>query len=93
MPRCLVMVERDVSQSERTGYLQSLAVRRESAAAASAHFWVFADAKSPGHFLEFVEAGSKEALALAIEAVGQWTSHEQSDSEQVVWSEVPESPI
>ena len=86
MPRWLVMSEREVPPSDRAGYLQALAVRRENAATASAHFWVFEDAKTPGRFLEFVEAGSEGVLARAIEAVADRTS---SPEMKVMWREVP----
>jgi|GEM_PF-2348137 len=93
MPRCLVMAEREVAESDRAGYLQSLAVRRERAAAASANFWVFEDPKSPGRFLEFVEAGSEGALARALDEAGRASSTPSATpvrqvAMQVVWQEV-----
>lgn len=94
MSRCLVMAERVVTQADRASYLESLAVRRESAAAASAHFWVFEDVKKPGRFLEFIEAGSEDALARAIEAAVDHTSRASvtpplpCTASQVVWKEL-----
>lgn len=71
MPRLLVMVERAVTELQRAAYLQTLAVRCERAAAASANFWVFEQQGQRGRFLEFVEAGSAEALESAISAVSE----------------------
>ena len=78
MPRCLVMSERVVTESDRASYLESLAARRESAAAASAHFWIFEDADLRGRFLEFVEAASRDAILAVIgdevmSGMTQWT--------------------
>lgn len=94
MTRCLVMSERVVSQSDRAAYLLSLAVRRESAATASAHFWVFEDENVPGRFLEFVEAASAEVLARAVDAtLARAATHGAApagalNAERVVWKEV-----
>lgn len=88
------MSERVVSQSERASYLHALAVRRESAAAASANFWVFEDANDSGRFLEFVEAGSQDALARAIDAAVDQTAKStegpsrSAGGSQVVWTEI-----
>lgn len=94
MPRCLVMSERTVSEAERENYLQSLAVRRKHAAAASVHFWVFEDDSTRGRFMEFVEAGSHEALRNAVgilEVHGATSATPQSLSPEctaVIWKEV-----
>ena len=85
MPRLLVMSERAVTEVERAAYLQTLAVRRERAAAASANFWVFEQQDGRGTFLEFVEAGSAEALAEAVAAVVE--DHESELEMSVVWRE------
>ena len=85
MPRLLVMSERAVTEAERAAYLQTLAVRRERAAAASANFWVFEQEGARGLFLEFVEAGSVDALERAVAA-----SRESGDDvapAPVVWRE------
>ncbi len=86
MPRLLVMTERTVTEVERAAYLQTLAVRRERAGAASANFWVFECQSQRGRFLEFVEAGSAEALDVAVAAVVEDTESERQMS--VVWREV-----
>ena len=86
MPRLLVMSERAVTEVERAAYLQTLAVRRERAAAASANFWVFEQSEGRGRFLEFVEAGSADALAAAIAAVVE--DREGEIQMSVVWREV-----
>lgn len=86
MPRVLVMAERTVGDSARTGYLASLAHRRTRAADAHANFWVFEQAGKAGAFLEFVEAGSVDALTAAIAAVR--TSDASERPIAPVWQEV-----
>ncbi|MGV3707746.1 MAG: hypothetical protein ACO1Q7_02825 [Gemmatimonas sp.] len=85
MARLLVMAERAVTEMERAAYLQTLAVRRERAAAASANFWVFERQDGRGHFLEFVEAGSQETLDAAIAAVAEGNA--MTGMLPVVWRE------
>lgn len=85
MLRLLVMSERTVTEVERAAYLQTLAVRRERAAAASANFWVFEQLDRRGRFLEFVEAGSPESLELAIAVVAEDQDH--ATPAPVVWRE------
>ncbi|MEP6834339.1 MAG: hypothetical protein ABJB74_13170 [Gemmatimonas sp.] len=85
MSRLLVMSERAVTEAERAAYLQTLAVRRERAAAASANFWVFEQSNGRGRFLEFVEAGSPVALQEAISAVAEDRNVQMPMS--VVWRE------
>ena len=88
MPRLLVMAERAVTELERAAYLQTLAARRERAAAASANFWVFEQLDRRGRFLEFVETGSAEALESAITAVAEGADSELQSP--VVWREAGE---
>ena len=88
MPRLLVMAERAVTELERAAYLQTLAARRERAAAASANFWVFEQLDRRGRFLEFVETGSAEALESAITAVAEGADGELQSP--VVWREAGE---
>ena len=85
MPRFLVMSERAVTEVARAAYLQTLAVRRERAAAASANFWVFEQQDGRGRFLEFVETGSAEVLEDAITAVADDDAVEWRNP--VVWRE------
>lgn len=84
MPRLLVMSERVVHRLERAGYLSALAARREIAAAASAHFWVFEQQDNDGHFLEFIEAGSSDSLSSAIAQIAEY----EDSGALVVWKEV-----
>lgn len=94
MPRCLVMSERTVGEAERGEYLQSLAVRRELAAAASVHFWTFEHDAVRGRFMEFLEGGSREALIRALSTLELHTAAHDAkrDSERiataVIWKEV-----
>ena len=85
MPRLLVMSERAVTEVKRAAYLQTVAARRERAAAANANFWVFEQEDRRGRFLEFVEAGSAEALESAITAVADGANAELQNA--VVWRE------
>lgn len=88
MPRCLVMSERTVGEAEREAYLQSLAVRRELAAAASVHFWTFEHETTRGRFLEFVEGASRAAVERALESgVGANNQPDLSDLWQELRSE------
>jgi len=89
MPRVLVMSERAVTEGERAAYLQTLAVRRERATAASANFWVFEQRGRRGRFLEFVEAGQPESLNAAVLALASVDSAFLTDLPR--WFEVPES--
>jgi len=65
MARSLHMVERVVPADGRAAYLAQLARRREQAVAVQAHFWAFEHAGEAGRFVEFTEAPSDEALAVA----------------------------
>lgn len=85
MPRFLVMAERAVTEVERAAYLQTLAVRRERAAAAGANFWVFEQLDRRGRFMEFIETGSDALIELAIAAVAEDSASEMAFS--VVWRE------
>lgn len=84
MPRVLVMSVRVIHRLDRAGYLSTLVARRERAAAASANFWVFEQQECEGRFLEFIEAGSGEALAMAIEHIAEFDESVIPD----VWKEV-----
>ena len=92
MSRFLVMTEVLVTESERQGYGQSLAVRRARAATASVNFWVFEQAASRGCFLEFFEAGSRDLLQLFLDAEN--ASHAVTvggaGKARVIWREVSE---
>jgi len=61
--RALTIVERHVSEVERTEYLAALPQRKQRAAAVPAHFWVFEHASERGRFIEFTEAGGVSELA------------------------------
>ncbi len=65
MSRVLSMAERHVDGAAREEYLATLALRRATAAAARAHFWVFEHASDRGRVLEFTEAASDDAIASA----------------------------
>ena len=86
MPRVLVMSERTVGSADRTSYVHALAARKESAGAVGANFWVFERADNSEVFLEFVEAGSTEALTSAISSTR--SSQFQTSSHAPVWREV-----
>ena len=86
MPRVLVMTERFVSASDRTGYVTALALRKQHAAAGGANFWVFEKTENPESFLEFVEAGSSEALSAAMISLNR--EQTQTLSSAPVWREV-----
>lgn len=65
MSRVLSIVERQVTEAERAGYLSALSSRSARASAVSAHFWVFEHATERGRFTEFTEAASERDLASA----------------------------
>lgn len=96
MSRWLVMAEQAVTESERQGYLQVLAVRRARATAASVNFWVFEQSESRGHFLEFFEAGSREVLQAVLDAESEARAKVEACADRdvgaitarVVWREV-----
>ena len=69
MPRALVMAERVVLQSVRTDFLKATTARRDSAAAVGANYWMFEHSEAQGTFLEFIEAGSSDALVAAVAAL------------------------
>ena len=86
MPRLLVMSTRTITVAARAEYLETLAVRRVHATAASVNFWVFEKRDAPGNFMEFLEAGQPDALQAAILAFAVLDS--MYASENAVWEEV-----
>jgi hypothetical protein len=75
MGRLLVMSERTIADTQRTSYLEALAVRRALAAAASVNFWIFEQQGMRGRFLEFLEAGREASLHAAILAFASVDVH------------------
>ena len=73
MPRTLLVQERLVPEAERAAYLAAMGARRARAAALQAHAWVFEHVSESGRFIEFLEAGSAEALTAAQQATGMAT--------------------
>jgi hypothetical protein len=66
MARVLVMAEHTVDRAACPSYREAMTARRECAAAVGANFWAFEHSDVDGHFLEFLEAGSTEALMAAV---------------------------
>jgi hypothetical protein len=64
------MQERVVPDAERPAYLAAMADRRARAAELQVHAWVFEHARDSGRFVEFLEAGSVEALTAAQQVTG-----------------------
>lgn len=60
------MAERQVPTHERSAYLAGLAPRRDAAAQAGMHFWVFECAGEDGRFLEFAEGPDADPLAAVV---------------------------
>ncbi|MEP6763902.1 MAG: hypothetical protein ABJB66_06305 [Gemmatimonadaceae bacterium] len=80
------MSERTVNSSDRTGYVDALTARTQSAKAVGANFWVFERTDNAETFLEFIEAGSTEALSSAIERTS--STQLQTHLFAPVWREV-----
>ena len=63
MSRHLAIVERQVDGADTAEYLSSLVHRREAAAGANAHFWIFAHASEANRYVEFVEGADAAMVA------------------------------
>jgi hypothetical protein len=66
MPRALAMQRVVVPSRDRARYLAGLAARKAIFRRAGCNFWVFEESEIIGAFVEFAEAGSREALAGAL---------------------------
>ena len=78
MSRHLAIVERQVEAERSEEYRATLRQRERAAAAANAHFWVFAHASDANRYVEFVEGAdaSQVAQLSGVEQAALWRAIE-----------------